>query len=163
IPELGQIALIIALVLALLQATIPLYGAWRGDTLAMGFAQPAALAQCLFVLFAFICLVHAFVTNDFSVTYVALNSDSALPWYYRGSAVWGGHEGSLLLWALILAAWTFAVAIFSLDLPDEMRARVLAVMGMISVGFLLCMLMSAHPCDRRLPFFPAHGHELNPL
>ncbi|PCC97431.1 heme lyase CcmF/NrfE family subunit [Halopseudomonas pelagia] len=163
IPELGQIALIIALVLAVLQATVPLYGAWRGDSLAMGFAQPAAIAQCLFVLFAFLCLVHAFVTNDFSVTYVALNSNSALPWYYRVSAVWGGHEGSLLLWALILATWTLAVAIFSRDLPDEMLSRVLAVMGMISVGFLLFMLMTSNPFDRQLPFYPADGNDLNPL
>ena len=163
IPELGQIALIIALVLALLQATVPLYGAWRGDTLAMGFAQPAAYAQCLFVLFAFICLTHAFLTNDFSVTYVALNSNSALPWYYRLSAVWGGHEGSLLLWGLILSAWTFAVGIFSRDLPEEMLSRVLAVMGMISVGFLLFMLMTSNPFDRQLPYYPADGNDLNPL
>lgn len=163
IPELGQIALIIALVLAVLQATVPLYGAWRGDTLAMGFAQPAAYAQCLFVLFAFICLTHAFLTNDFSVTYVALNSNSALPWYYRLSAVWGGHEGSLLLWGLILSAWTFAVAVFSRDLPEEMLSRVLAVMGMISVGFLLFMLMTSNPFDRQLPYYPADGNDLNPL
>ncbi len=163
IPELGQIALIIALILAVLQSTVPLYGAWRGDTLAMGFAQPAAAAQFLFVLFAFACLVHAFLTNDFSVTYVALNSNSALPWYYRFSAVWGGHEGSLLLWALILASWTFAVAIFSRDLPEEMLSRVLAVMGMIAVGFLLFMLMTSNPFDRQLPFHPADGNDLNPL
>ena len=163
IPELGQLALIIALVLAVLQATVPLYGAWRGDTLAMGFAQPAAIAQCLFVLFAFLCLVEAFVSNDFSVTYVALNSNTALPWYYRVSAVWGGHEGSLLLWALILSAWTFAVAIFSRDLPPEMLSRVLAVMGMIAVGFLLFMLMTSNPFDRQLPFHPADGNDLNPL
>ncbi|MGB3598412.1 heme lyase CcmF/NrfE family subunit [Pseudomonas neustonica] len=163
IPELGQVALIIALCLALLQATVPLYGAWRGDSLAMSFAQPAAMAQCLFVFFAFLCLVQAFVSNDFSVTYVALNSNSALPWYYRVSAVWGGHEGSLLLWALILSAWTFAVAIFSRDLPEDMLSRVLSIMGMISVGFLLFMLMTSNPFDRQLPFHPADGNDLNPL
>ncbi|SDR96863.1 cytochrome c-type biogenesis protein CcmF [Halopseudomonas xinjiangensis] len=163
IPELGQIALIIALVLAVLQATVPLYGAWRGDTLAMSFAQPAARAQCLFVLFAFICLTQAFLVNDFSVTYVALNSNSALPWYYRLSAVWGGHEGSLLLWGLILSVWTFAVTVFSRDLPEEMLSRVLAVMGMISVGFLLFMLMTSNPFDRQLPYYPANGNDLNPL
>ncbi|MFN3580609.1 MAG: heme lyase CcmF/NrfE family subunit [Pseudomonas sp.] len=163
IPELGQVALIIALILSVLQSTLPLYGAWRGDTLAMGFAQPAAIAQFLFVLFAFLCLVHAFLTNDFSVTYVALNSNSALPWYYQISAVWGGHEGSLLLWALILSGWTLAVAIFSRDLPDEMLSRVLAVMGMISIGFLLFMLMTSNPFDRQLPFYPADGNDLNPL
>ncbi|MCH8961785.1 MAG: lipoyl(octanoyl) transferase LipB [Bacteroidetes bacterium] len=93
-----------------------------GRALAMNVAQPAAAAQCLFVAFAFACLVQAFVVDDFSVTYVALNSNSAMPWYYKVSAVWGGHEGSLLLWALILAGWTFAVAIFSRDLPEEMLA-----------------------------------------
>ena len=163
IPELGQIALIIALCLSVLQATVPLYGAWRGDGMAMGLGQPAAAAQCLFVAFAFGCLVHAFVVDDFSVTYVALNSNSALPWYYKVSAVWGGHEGSLLLWALILAGWTFAVAIFSRDLPEEMLARVLAVMGMISVGFLCFMLITSNPFDRQLPFHPVDGNDLNPL
>ncbi|HDZ55250.1 MAG TPA: heme lyase CcmF/NrfE family subunit [Pseudomonas xinjiangensis] len=163
IPELGQIALIIALVLAVLQATVPLYGAWRGDTLAMSFAQPVAMAQALFVLFAFLCLVQSFLSNDFSVTYVAMNSNSALPWYYQISAVWGGHEGSLLLWALILSGWTFAVAIFSRDLPEEMLSRVLSVMGMISVGFMLFMLMTSNPFDRQLPFHPADGNDLNPL
>ncbi|MEH6389844.1 heme lyase CcmF/NrfE family subunit [Pseudomonas profundi] len=163
IPELGQIALIIALFLSLLQATVPLYGAWRGDSLAMSFAQPAAMAQGLFVLFAFLCLVQSFLANDFSVSYVALNSNSALPWYYQVSAVWGGHEGSLLLWALILSGWTFAVAIFSRDLPEEMLSRVLAVMGMISVGFMLFMLMTSNPFDRQLPFHPADGNDLNPL
>src|SRR5690554_4315585 len=163
IPELGQVALIIALAVAVLQATIPLYGAWKGDTLAMSFARPAALAQFMFVLFAFLCLIQAFLADDFSVTYVALNSNSALPWYYKVSAVWGGHEGSLLLWAMILAAWTFAVAIFSRDLPEEMFSRVLAVMGMISIGFLLFMLMTSNPFDRQLPFFPEDGRDLNPL
>src|SRR5690554_5263011 len=163
IPELGQVALIIALAVAVLQATIPLYGAWKGDTLAMSFARPAALAQFMFVLFAFLCLIQAFLADDFSVTYVALNSNSALPWYYQISAVWGGHEGSLLLWAMILAAWTFAVAIFSRDLPEEMFSRVLAVMGMISIGFLLFMLMTSNPFDRQLPFFPEDGRDLNPL
>ena len=163
IPELGQIALIIALCLAVLQASVPLYGAWRGDALAMNVAQPAAAAQCLFVAFAFACLVQAFVVDDFSVTYVALNSNSAMPWYYKVSAVWGGHEGSLLLWALILAGWTFAVAIFSRDLPEEMLARVLSVMGMISVGFLCFMLMTSNPFDRQLPFHPVDGNDLNPL
>src|SRR5690606_856621 len=163
IPELGQVALIIALAVAVLQATIPLYGAWKGDTLAMSFARPAALAQFMFVLFAFLCLIQAFLADGFSVTYVALNSNSAVPWYYTVSAVWAGHEASLLLWAMILAAWTFAVAIFSRDLPEEMFSRVLAVMGMISIGFLLFMLMTSNPFDRQLPFFPEDGRDLNPL
>ncbi|PAU89136.1 heme lyase NrfEFG subunit NrfE [Pseudomonas sp. WN033] len=163
IPELGQVALIIALALALLQSTLPLYGAWRGDALTMSFAQPAAVGQFVFILLAYICLTHAFMVHDFSVTYVALNSNSALPWYYRFSAVWAGHEGSLLLWALILASWTFAVAIFSRHLPPEMLSRVLAVMGMISVGFLLFTLMTSNPFDRQLPYHPVDGKDLNPL
>lgn len=163
IPELGQVALIIALALALLQSTLPLYGAWRGDALTMSFAQPAAVGQFVFILLAYVCLTHAFMVHDFSVTYVALNSNSALPWYYRFSAVWAGHEGSLLLWALILASWTFAVAIFSRHLPPEMLSRVLAVMGMISVGFLLFTLMTSNPFDRQLPYHPVDGKDLNPL
>ena len=137
IPELGHLAMILALCLCLVQATLPLIGAWRGDHQWMSLAQPAAWGQFAFLLFSFICLTYAFMVDDFSVAYVANNSNSALPWYYKFSAVWGAHEGSLLLWALILAGWTFAVAIFSRHLPEEMLARVLAVMGMISVGFLL--------------------------
>ncbi|TVP90899.1 MAG: heme lyase CcmF/NrfE family subunit [Pseudomonadaceae bacterium] len=163
IPELGQVALIIALVIAVLQSLIPLYGAWRGDSLAMNFARPAAAGQLLFVLIAYLCLTYAFLADDFSVTYVALNSNSALPWYYQLSAVWAGHEGSLVLWALMLSGWGLAVAIFSRDLPDEMLSRVLAVMGMISVGFLLFTLMTSNPFDRQLPFHPADGNDLNPL
>ncbi|MCL5043023.1 MAG: heme lyase CcmF/NrfE family subunit [Gammaproteobacteria bacterium] len=163
IPELGQVALIIALVIAVLQSVIPLYGAWRGDSLAMNFARPAAAGQLLFVLIAYLCLTYAFLADDFSVTYVALNSNSALPWYYQLSAVWAGHEGSLVLWALMLTGWGFAVAVFSRDLPDEMLSRVLAVMGMITVGFLLFTLMTSNPFDRQLPFHPADGNDLNPL
>ncbi|SDU12131.1 heme lyase CcmF/NrfE family subunit [Halopseudomonas salegens] len=163
IPELGQVALIIALVIAVLQSIIPLYGAWRGDSLAMNFARPAAAGQLLFVLLAYVCLTYAFLTDDFSVTYVALNSNSALPWYYQLSAVWAGHEGSLVLWALMLTGWGFAVAVFSRDLPDEMLSRVLAVMGMIGCGFLLFTLMTSNPFDRQLPFHPADGNDLNPL
>jgi cytochrome c-type biogenesis protein CcmF len=100
----------------------------------MSLAQPAAWGQFAFLVFAFGCLTYAFMTDDFSVAYVASNSNSALPWYYKFSAVWGAHEGSLLLWALILGGWTFAVSVFSRQLPQVMLARVLAVMGMISTG-----------------------------
>ena len=163
IPELGHLAMILALCLCLVQATLPLIGAWRGDHQWMSLAQPAAWGQFAFLLFSFICLTYAFMVDDFSVAYVANNSNSALPWYYKFSAVWGAHEGSLLLWALILAGWTFAVAIFSRHLPEEMLARVLAVMGMISVGFLLFLIVTSNPFERLLPNSPADGRDLNPL
>ncbi|MBG0847876.1 heme lyase CcmF/NrfE family subunit [Pseudomonas chengduensis] len=163
IPELGHLAMILALCLCLVQATLPLIGAWRGDHQWMSLAQPAAWGQFAFLLFSFICLTYAFMVDDFSVAYVANNSNSALPWYYKFSAVWGAHEGSLLLWALILAGWTFAVAIFSRHLPEEMLARVLAVMGMISIGFLLFLIVTSNPFERLLPNSPVDGRDLNPL
>lgn len=163
IPELGHLALILALCLAVVQSSLPLVGAWLGDRQWMGLAQPAAWGQFAMLAFAFACLTWAFMADDFSVAYVAQNSNSALPWYYKFSAVWGAHEGSLLLWGLILAGWTFAVAIFSRQLPDEMLARVLAVMGMISVGFLLFLIITSNPFERLLPNSPADGRDLNPL
>lgn len=163
IPELGHLAMILALCLCLVQATLPLVGAWRGDHQWMSLAQPAAWGQFAFLLFSFLCLTYAFMVDDFSVAYVANNSNSALPWYYKFSAVWGAHEGSLLLWALILAGWTFAVAIFSRHLPEEMLSRVLAVMGMISVGFLLFLIVTSNPFERLLPNSPVDGRDLNPL
>ncbi|GIZ12143.1 heme lyase CcmF/NrfE family subunit [Pseudomonas sp. NCCP-436] len=163
IPELGHLAMILALCLSLVQATLPLIGAWRGDHQWMSLAQPAVWGQFSFLLLAFVCLTYAFMVDDFSVAYVAANSNSALPWYYKFSAVWGAHEGSLLLWALILGGWTFAVSIFSRHLPEEMLARVLAVMGMISVGFLLFLIITSNPFERLLPHSPADGRDLNPL
>lgn len=163
IPELGHLAMILALCLALVQATLPLIGAWRGDRQWMSLAQPAAWGQFAFLAFAFACLTYAFMIDDFSVAYVAQNSNTALPWYYKFSAVWGAHEGSLLLWALILGGWTFAVAIFSRQLPEEMLARVLGVMGVISVGFLLFLIVTSNPFTRLLPNVPADGRDLNPL
>ena len=163
IPELGHLAMILALCLASVQGTLPLIGAWRGDRQWMGLAQPAAWGQFSFLAFAFACLTYAFVTDDFSVAYVAQNSNSALPWYYKFSAVWGAHEGSLLLWAFILSGWTFAVSIFSRQLPEDMLARVLGVMGLISVGFLLFLIVTSNPFDRLLPQSPMDGRDLNPL
>jgi len=163
IPELGHLAMILALCFAVVQATVPLFGAWRGDRLWMGLAQPAAWGQFAFLLFAFGCLSYSFMVDDFSVTYIAENSNSALPWYYKFSAVWGAHEGSLLLWALILGGWTFAVSVFSRQLPQVMLARVLAVMGMISVGFLLFLILTSNPFSRLLPQMPQDGRDLNPL
>jgi cytochrome c-type biogenesis protein CcmF len=163
IPELGHLAMVLALCMALVQSSLPLVGAWRGDRQWMGLGQPAAWGQFAFLLFSFACLTWAFLNDDFSVAYVASNSNSALPWYYKFSAVWGAHEGSLLLWALILAGWTFAVSIFSRQLPEDMLARVLAVMGMISVGFLLFMIITSNPFERLLPQAPLDGRDLNPL
>ena len=163
IPELGQLALILALCFSVVQAVVPLLGAWRGDRLWMGLARPLAWGQFGFLLFAFACLTRSFMADDFSVLYVAENSNSALPWYYKFSAVWGAHEGSLLLWALILGGWTFAVSVFSRQLPQVMLARVLAVMGMISTGFQLFLILTSNPFARILPQVPANGRDLNPL
>ncbi|MCP9339580.1 heme lyase CcmF/NrfE family subunit [Stutzerimonas xanthomarina] len=163
IPELGHLAMILALCLAVVQGTLPLIGAWRGDSQWMGLAQPAAWGQFSFLAFSFACLTYAFMMDDFSVAYVAQNSNSALPWYYKFSAVWGAHEGSLLLWAFILAGWTFAVSIFSRQLPEDMLARVLGVMGLISIGFLLFLIVTSNPFERLLPQAPMDGRDLNPL
>jgi cytochrome c-type biogenesis protein CcmF len=162
IPEIGNFALVVALLLALTQGVLPIWGAARGNPILMGSARSLAFGQFLFLAIAFICLVQSFLGNDFSVLYVAQHSNSQLPMQYRFAAVWGGHEGSLLLWAFILASWTLAVAIFSKHLPDEMVARVLGVMGLISVGFLLFMLFTSNPFDRLIPA-AMDGRDLNPL
>ena len=161
-PELGNFALMLALGLAVVQAILPLIGAWRGDARWIAVARPAVAGQFLFVLLAFACLVQAFVRNDFSVAYVVSNSNSALPVHYRVAATWGGHEGSLLLWVLILAGWTFAVSRLSRQLPDDTVARVLGVLGLISIGFLSFMLLTSNPFERHLPA-AADGRDLNPL
>ena len=162
IPEIGQFALIIALLLAITQASIPMIGAARGNRSWMAVAAPAGQAQFIFVAIAFSCLAYSFITSDFSVVNVAVNSNSHLPLHYRLAATWGSHEGSLLLWTLMLALWTVAVTLFSRHLPEEMLARVLAVMGTISTGFLLFMLLTSNPFIRLLPAAP-EGHDLNPL
>jgi cytochrome c-type biogenesis protein CcmF len=162
IPEIGHFALILALAIALVQSIVPLVGAARGLPNLMAVARPAAIAQCLSLVTAFACLAYAFLVSDFSVTYVANNSNSRLPIAYRFSAVWGAHEGSLLLWALILSFWTTAVAFFSRSLPLATVARVLSVMGMISIGFLLFMLLTSNPFERLVPA-AAEGRDLNPL
>jgi len=162
IPELGQFALVLALILALTQGTLPLVGAARGMPSWMNLARPAAQGQFVFIAIAFGCLTYSFVNNDFSVLYVASNSNSGLPLQYRIAAVWGGHEGSLLLWVLMLSLWTMAVSVFSSHLPDDIVARVLAVLGLISVGFLSFMLFTSNPFDRLLPA-AMDGRDLNPL
>ena len=155
IPELGQFALALALGVALVQGTLPFLGAGA-------VARSGAQAQAVLVAFAFGCLVYAFVTNDFSVQYVALNSNSALPLEYRIAGAWGGHEGSLLLWCLMLGVWMAAVSFFSAHLPEDMVARVLGVMGLVSAGFLAFLLFTSNPFDRLFPV-PADGRDLNPL
>ncbi|MBS0569701.1 MAG: heme lyase CcmF/NrfE family subunit [Proteobacteria bacterium] len=162
LPELGQFALILALLLAFAQCALPIYGAWRGNTALIGLARPAVAGQAVFVALAFGILTWAFLTQDFSVAYVAQNSNLSLPWYYRFPAVWGAHEGSLLLWILILNVWTVAVAAFSRHLPGALMARVLGVLGFISCGFLLFTILTSNPFLRHLPALP-DGNDLNPI
>jgi len=162
IPEIGNFALIIALFLSVVQTVFPLAGASLGISRWVALAKPAALTQLLFVAISYACLTWAFLQHDFSVLYVASNSNTELPIIYLISGVWGAHEGSLLLWVLILALWTGAVATFSANVPPVMRARVLGVMGFVSFGFLLFILLTSNPFDR---LFPAvlEGRDLNPL
>ncbi|TAN83889.1 MAG: heme lyase CcmF/NrfE family subunit [Gallionella sp.] len=162
VPEIGHFALIVALFLAFLLGTLPIIGAARNSAVLIGVARPLAHGQFVFMTIAFACLTYAFLANDFSVLYVAQHSNSQLPAEYRVAAVWGGHEGSLLLWAFILSLWTVAVAMFSKHLPEEMVARVLGVMGLVAVGFLLFMLFTSSPFERLLPA-AADGRDLNPL
>ncbi len=140
IPEIGHFALILALCVALVQGILPIYGAAVGNSALMSVAKPAARTQFLLVLTAFGCLAYAFADKDFSVLYVAATSNSQLPLHYRLAAIWGAHEGSLLLWTFILTIWMFAVTLFSAHLPEATRSRILGVMGLVSVGFLLFML-----------------------
>ena len=162
IPELGHFALIVALCIALTQVILPLIGAARGNVAWMSVARPAAQGQFVFIVIAFACLAYSFVANDFSVLNVATNSNSSLPWFYRFAATWGSHEGSLLLWVLMLTVWMLAVSVFSRHLPLEMVARILGVMALISIGFLLFMLFTSNPFKRLLPAAP-DGNDLNPL
>ncbi|WP_426417040.1 heme lyase CcmF/NrfE family subunit [Aestuariirhabdus sp. LZHN29] len=163
IPEFGHMALILSLMFAALLAVVPLAGTYTGNRQWMTLARPLSWGMFSFLAFALVCLATSFVADDFSVKYVAQNSNSLLPTQFKISAVWGGHEGSLLLWVVILAGWTFAVSIFSQGLSREMMARVLSVMGMISIGFLLFMLLTSNPFDRLLPNHPVDGNDLNPL
>jgi cytochrome c-type biogenesis protein CcmF len=162
IPEIGHFALILALAMALSQSVLPLIGAGSGNASWMGLARPSARAQFLFLLIAYACLTWAFVTDDYSVALAANHSNSLLPLVYKFTAVWGNHEGSILLWALILAGWTFAVTLFSQQLDEPTAARVLGVMGLISCGFILFTLLTSNPFERLLPAAP-DGRDLNPL
>jgi cytochrome c-type biogenesis protein CcmF len=161
-PELGIFALILAFILSLSQAFFGLAGAWRGKPVWMSVARPAVTGQFVFVAMAFACLVYSFVNDDFTVLYVARNSNSQLPLFYRVAALWGAHEGSLLLWILILSIWSVAVAAFSRQLPASFSSRVLGVMGLISSGFMLFTLWTSNPFQRLMPA-AQDGADLNPV
>jgi cytochrome c-type biogenesis protein CcmF len=162
IPELGHFALILALCLALCQGILPLIGAHRNNATLMGVASSAAYGQFLFIAVSFACLTWSFLQSDFSVAYVASHSQLALPTVYKISAVWGAHEGSLLLWVLLMAGWTVAVARFSKEMPEQFSSRVIAVLGLLSTGFLLFTLLTSNPFTR-LAIPPLDGADLNPL
>ncbi|MCG7965648.1 MAG: heme lyase CcmF/NrfE family subunit [Candidatus Thiodiazotropha taylori] len=162
IPELGHFALILALCLAVTQAIVPLVGSYTGNNAWMAASRSLAWGQFVFLTISLLILTNAFLSNDFSVVYVAQHGNTKLPDIYKISAVWGAHEGSLLLWAFLLAAWSVAIAAFSRNLPLEMVSRVLAVMGMVSIGFMLFMLLTSNPFDRTFPV-PSEGGELNPM
>ena len=162
IIEIGHFAVVLALVICILQTIIPMIGAIQGRENWMAVARPAAQVQFVMISLGFITLMHAFLVNDFSVAYVAHNSNSALLWYYRLAAVWGAHEGSLLLWCLILSGWTICVSCFSKSLTLDFTARVLSVMGFISTGFLCLLLFTSNPFERLIPA-AMDGRDLNPL
>ncbi len=162
IPEIGQIALILAFCFAFIQGTLPLVGVWKNEAALKNLAVPAARAQFVFIALAFICLDYAFYSNDFSVLYVASNSNSQLPLAFRLAALWGGHEGSMLLWVSILALWTIVVTLFVKDLPESFRVRLIAVMGLISIGFLAFIIFTSNPFVRLIPA-ALDGRDLNPL
>ena len=163
IAELGHAALIVALCLAVVQAIVPMVGSFAGHSSWMRLGHSMALGQFVVLALSFACLATAFLQDDFSLQYVADNSNSLLPNHYKFSAVWGAHEGSLLLWALILAGWSAAVALYSRHLPLVLSARVLSILGAIAVGFSLFLLLTSNPFARILPFSPVEGGDLNPL
>ncbi len=162
IPELGHFALILAFCVTIVQGALPLIGAQTGRAAWIAIARPATFSAFLLVLVSYLCLTWAFYANDFTVRYVAGHSNTQLPLIYRLSAVWGGHEGSLLLWMLMLAGWALAVATFSRQLPEAMVARVLGVLGLVAAGLLAFVLLTSNPFERLIPA-PPEGRSLNPL
>lgn len=162
IAELGHFALILAFLVTIIQGILPILGAHKGRQEWISLARPCAQTQFFLVAFAFACLAQSFMVNDFSVKYVAEHSNTQLPDMYRFAAVWGGHEGSLLLWLLMLAGWGVAVASFSRSLPDVVVARVLGVLGLVAIGLMAFVLLTSNPFERLLPT-PAEGRDLNPL
>ncbi|EPH1424769.1 heme lyase CcmF/NrfE family subunit [Klebsiella aerogenes] len=163
IPEIGLFLLCLALGISCLLALFPSWGAMRQDARMMALAKPLSVAMFAAILGAFLILVYAFVVNDFTVLYVVSNSNTLLPVWYRVAATWGAHEGSLLLWVLLMSGWTCAVAALSRNIPLEASSRVLAVMGMISFCFLAFILLTSNPFVRTLPDFPIEGRDLNPM
>ena len=163
IPELGNFALSLALALSVLLSIEPLRGVIVNNPRAMATGRPLTYGLFAATLFSFLCLAYALAANDFSVAYVAANSNSQLPIYFRIAAAWGAHEGSLLLWVLLLSSWTLGIALFSKQMPQDAIARVLSVLGMINVGFLLFVIFTSNPFVRTLPDFPLDGRDLNPL
>ncbi|MGB1244665.1 MAG: heme lyase CcmF/NrfE family subunit [Porticoccaceae bacterium] len=162
-PELGHVALIIALCFALAQAAVPMVGSFSGHNSWMRLGHSLALGQFVFIALSFACLANAFLQDDFSVAYVANNSNTLLPDRFKFSAVWGAHEGSLLLWVLMLAGWSAAVALYSRELPAQLVARVLSILGFVAIGFIVFLLLTSNPFDRLLPVSPVEGRDLNPL
>ncbi|MBA6297418.1 heme lyase CcmF/NrfE family subunit [Colwellia sp. MB02u-9] len=163
IPELGHFALIIGLAFALCLSVVPLIGVAQNNHQLINSAKPLSFGLFFFVAISIFLLGYSFTVDDFSVKYIAGHSNSLLPYYFKISAIWGGHEGSMLLWVFALTCWTFAVSVFSKQLEKEFVARVLAVMGMIAVGFILFTLLTSNPFERLLPNFPLEGLDLNPL
>mgnify|MGYP001033220681 FL=1 len=163
IPELGYFSLTLAMVLSVLLCIFPMWGAHTGNLRLMRAAPSLAIGQFVFVLLSFAALVYASLTDDFTVSYVAYHSSSTLPWYYKITSTWGGHEGAILLWLVMQAGWTAVVAMRSQSLPWVLRARVLGVLGFLGVGFMLYTLLMSSPFERLLPYFPVEGRDLNPL
>jgi len=163
IAELGHFSLILVLCICIIQSFFSLIGAHLGIRSWIAMSRPAAIGQFVFMALSFGCLVTAFILNDFSVAYVAQQSNIHLPLQYRISGVWGGHEGSMLLWVMMLSTWTLAVTFFSRNLPDDMASRVIGIMGLVSTGFILFILFTSNPFDRILPFPQTEGQDLNPL
>lgn len=161
IPELGQFSLILSFCLALVLGTIPLIGASTGNRLWISLARPLATGVFVFLSLCMLVLAYSFVTDDFSVMFVAQHSNSLLPLQYKITAIWGGHEGSFLFWTWMLSAWMLAVCIFSKALPDDFVARVLSIMGLIGAGYTMFMIATSNPFDRVLPMPPADGADLN--
>ena len=162
VPELGHFSLILAFCMSLILGTLPIFGAYRGYSSWIAVARPTAYAQFLFMALSYGCLTYSCLTHDFSVKYIATNSNTSLPVIYLISGVWGAHEGSLLLWGLVLTIWTALVARFSRSIPEATVARVLGVMGLVGIGFLLFLLFTSNPFERLFPA-PLEGRDLNPL
>ena len=163
IPEIGHFSLLLCLPLALVMAIVPLIGVAAKNIVWMRFASTLAIMQWVLLFLSFLALSYSFFIDDFTVKLVTLHSNTALPWYFKLSAVWGNHEGSLLLWVFILASWTLAVSLASGSIPLVMKTRVLSVLAMISVGFLAFIIFTSNPFDRSLIMTPSEGNDLNPL